>query len=178
MLTSTSDQLARPGAFWSLPQSPEPERAGVRTAILGSLWTIADYHPVSPSRSAWVQRSIWRNMLQINRINRLIQTNINNLAGVPSIIYGMLGLAIFVRAWNRFTSGAIFGFVDPTTANGRTIISGRSDPGLAGPAVDHHQRPGSDQSSSEFAAAGQLWDGRHRGRRSGIMCCPSAILVS
>jgi phosphate transport system permease protein len=56
--------------------------------------------------------------------NRLIQTNISNLAGVPSIIYGMLGLAIFVRMMESLTSGRLFGLVsDPTTANGRTIIS-------------------------------------------------------
>ena len=55
-------------------------------------------------------------------LNRLIQTNINNLAGVPSIIYGMLGLAIFVRMMEFITSGAFMGGGD-TTANGRTIIS-------------------------------------------------------
>jgi phosphate transport system permease protein len=61
----------------------------------------------------------------------LIQTNINNLAGVPSIIYGMLGLAIFVRALEFFTSGAAFGLVeDATTANGRTIISAGMTLGL------------------------------------------------
>jgi phosphate transport system permease protein len=58
-----------------------------------------------------------------NRLNRLIQTNINNLAGVPSIIYGMLGLAIFVRALEAFSSGALFGVGAGTTANGRTIIA-------------------------------------------------------
>jgi phosphate transport system permease protein len=42
---------------------------------------------------------------------------------VPSIIYGMLGLAIFVRMMEPITSGAVFGAVDPTTANGRTILS-------------------------------------------------------
>ncbi|MDE2858256.1 MAG: ABC transporter permease subunit [Chloroflexota bacterium] len=41
-------------------------------------------------------------------INRLIETNVRNLAGVPSIIYGMLGLAIFVRALAPVTSGLIF----------------------------------------------------------------------
>jgi phosphate transport system permease protein len=58
-----------------------------------------------------------------NSLNRLIQTNINNLAGVPSIVYGILGLAIFVRALERLTSGEIFGLVDPTTANGRTVLA-------------------------------------------------------
>ena len=42
---------------------------------------------------------------------------------MPSIIYGMLGLAIFVRELEPLTSGAIFGLTDPTTANGRTILS-------------------------------------------------------
>jgi len=42
---------------------------------------------------------------------------------VPSIIYGILGLAIFVRILEPFTSGAIFGLSDPTTANGRTLMS-------------------------------------------------------
>ncbi|HUM36495.1 MAG TPA: ABC transporter permease subunit, partial [Anaerolineae bacterium] len=51
------------------------------------------------------------------------QTNINNLAGVPSIIYGMLGLAIFVRGLEPFTSGTLLGVADPTTANGRTVLS-------------------------------------------------------
>ena len=58
-----------------------------------------------------------------NWINRLIKTNITNLAGVPSIIYGMLGLAIFVRVLQPLTSGAMFGVGDPATANGRTILS-------------------------------------------------------
>jgi phosphate transport system permease protein len=50
----------------------------------------------------------------------LIQTNINNLAGVPSIVYGMLGLAVFVRTFEAFTSGATFGVTD---SNGRTVLS-------------------------------------------------------
>ncbi len=54
------------------------------------------------------------------RLNRIIQTNINNLAGVPSIIYGMLGLSIFVRALNVITSGRIVGL---DSDNGRTILA-------------------------------------------------------
>ena len=42
---------------------------------------------------------------------------------MPSIIYGMLGLAIFVRAMEPLTSGTLLGTADPTTANGRTILS-------------------------------------------------------
>lgn len=105
------------------PQSSDPLQAGVRTAILGSLWTIAITilfaFPVGVGAAIYLEEYAGDHW-----INRVIQTNINNLAGVPSIIYGILGLAIFVRVLEPFTSGAFFGAIDdPTTANGRTIIS-------------------------------------------------------
>jgi len=104
------------------PQSPDPERAGVRTAILGSLWTISITilfsFPMGVGAAIYLEEYATDTPL-----NRLIQTNINNLAGVPSIIYGMLGLAIFVRVLEKITSGALFGVVDQTTANGRTVLS-------------------------------------------------------
>jgi len=117
-------------SFISTPQSPDPERAGVRTAILGSLWTIAITilfaFPLGVGAAIYLEEYAGD-----SPINRVIQTNINNLAGVPSIIYGMLGLAIFVRALEPFTSGAAFGLVeDATTANGRTIISAGMTLGL------------------------------------------------
>jgi len=103
-------------------QSSHPEIAGVRTAILGSVWTISIAIffslPVGVAAAVYLQEYAADNF-----INRIIQTNINNLAGVPSIIYGILGLAIFVRAFAAFTSGIAFGAADPSTANGRTIIS-------------------------------------------------------
>jgi phosphate transport system permease protein len=103
-------------------QSSHPEIAGVRTAIFGSLWTISIAiffsPPVGVAAAVYLQEYARDNFL-----NRIIQTNINNLAGVPSIIYGILGLAIFVRAFGVFTSGIAFGAADPSTANGRTIIS-------------------------------------------------------
>ncbi len=110
-------------SFITSPQSSEPELAGVRTAIIGSLWviiiTIAFSFPIGVGAAIYLEE-----YAQANRINNTIQTNINNLAGVPSIIYGMLGLAIFVRVLEQFTSGAVFGVIDDaTTANGRTIIS-------------------------------------------------------
>ncbi|MBN2146044.1 MAG: phosphate ABC transporter permease PstA [Anaerolineales bacterium] len=109
--------------FLSSSQSSDPLKAGVRTAILGSLWTIAITilvaFPLGVGAAIYLEEYAANNWL-----NRVIQTNINNLAGVPSIIYGMLGLAVFVRTLVQFTSGAVFGVVDPaTTANGRTILS-------------------------------------------------------
>ena len=108
--------------FVSSPQSSDPEKAGVRTAILGSLWiiviTIVFAWPLGVGAAIYLEEyaaDTW--------LNRLIRTNINNLAGVPSIIYGMLGLAIFVRALEPLSSGAVLGLTDPTTANGRTVFS-------------------------------------------------------
>jgi phosphate transport system permease protein len=108
--------------FVATPQSSEAEQAGVRTAILGSLWTIfitiVFAFPLGVGAAIYLEE-----YATDNAINRIIRTNINNLAGVPSIIYGMLGLAIFVRALEPLTSGKLSGLVDPTTANGRTILS-------------------------------------------------------
>ena len=116
-------------SFLVTPQSPNPEHAGVRTAILGSLWTIAI--TILFSFPLGVGAAIYLEEYAADTpLNRLIQTNINNLAGVPSIIYGMLGLAIFVRALEHITSGAVFGVVDPTTANGRTVLSAGMTLGL------------------------------------------------
>ncbi len=108
--------------FLSQPQSNKPDLAGIRPAILGSLMTIlitiAVAFPVGISAAIYLEE-----YAEDNLFNRVIQTNIANLSGVPSIIYGLLGLAIFVRALNPLTSGAAFGLADPATANGRTILS-------------------------------------------------------
>jgi phosphate transport system permease protein len=107
-------------AFLTSPMSSRAEFAGVRTALLGSIWlvgiAIAFALPVGVGASVYLQEYASKKSL----VNKIIQTNINNLAGVPSIVYGMLGLAIFVRAMEVLTSGAMFGVTD---SNGRTILS-------------------------------------------------------
>jgi phosphate transport system permease protein len=108
--------------FVTSPQSSDVLIAGVRTALLGTLLiiaiTIVIALPIGIGAAIYLEE-----YASDNWVNRAFQTNINNLAGVPSIIYGILGLAIFVRAMEPITSGAIFGYTDPTTANGRTILS-------------------------------------------------------
>jgi phosphate transport system permease protein len=108
--------------FVTRPQTSEPLTAGVRTAILGSLWTILFTillaFPIGVGAAIYLEEYASENWF-----NRIIQTNINNLAGVPSIVYGILGLAIFVRALEAFTSGKMFGIVNLTSANGRTVLS-------------------------------------------------------
>jgi phosphate transport system permease protein len=108
--------------FITSPQSSRPEYAGVRTAILGSLWvvfiTLIFSVPVGIGAAIYLEE-----YGSGGRMDQFIENNINNLAGVPSIIYGMLGLAVFVRAMEPLTSGSLFGLADPTTANGRTILA-------------------------------------------------------
>ncbi|MGH2524723.1 MAG: phosphate ABC transporter permease PstA, partial [Anaerolineales bacterium] len=105
--------------FLNSPMSSRAELAGVRTALLGSLWmigvTILMAFPVGVGAAVYLEE-----YAADNRLNRIIQTNINNLAGVPSIVYGILGLAIFVRGLEPLTSGAVFGVTD---SNGRTILA-------------------------------------------------------
>ncbi len=105
--------------FLVSPMSSKAEFAGVRTAVLGSLWlvgiAIAFALPIGTGAAVYLQEYAPKNWL-----TSIIQTNINNLAGVPSIVYGMLGLAVFVRWLEPFTSGSMFGITD---TNGRTILS-------------------------------------------------------
>jgi phosphate transport system permease protein len=108
--------------FLTTPQSSTPEVAGIRTAILGSAWlvliTILFAVPVGVGAAIYLVE-----YAKPTRLNDFIQTNINNLAGVPSIIYGMLGLAIFVRVLEPFTSGAMFTTGVPPSDNGRTVVA-------------------------------------------------------
>ncbi|MBI3170901.1 MAG: phosphate ABC transporter permease PstA [Chloroflexi bacterium] len=105
--------------FLVTPMSSKAEFAGVRTAILGSLWmvglAILFALPIGTGAAIYLQEYAPKGWF-----TSLIQTNINNLAGVPSIVYGMLGLAVFVRTLEAFTSGSMFGVTD---SNGRTVLS-------------------------------------------------------
>lgn len=106
-------------SFLTSPMSSRAEFAGARTAILGSLWLVGIAVlfalPIGVGAAVYLQEYASKNIF-----TRIIQTNINNLAGVPSIVYGMLGLALFVRVLEPITSGSIFGVTD---SNGRTILA-------------------------------------------------------
>ncbi len=112
--------------FITNPGSSDPTQAGIRTALLGSLWVIAITilfaFPIGVGAALYLEE-----YAADTPLNRLIETNIRNLAGVPSIIYGLLGLAIFVRTLSALTSGAWFGITD---SNGRTILSAGLTMGL------------------------------------------------
>ncbi len=108
--------------FVTRPQTSEAFTAGIRTAILGTLWTmlftILVGFPIGVGAAIYLEE-----YASDNWFNRFVRININNLAGVPSIVYGILGLALFVRALEPITSGSVFGVTDPTTANGRTVLA-------------------------------------------------------
>lgn len=73
-----------------------PERAGIKSALIGSLWmmglTALFSVPIGVGAAVYLEEYAERGWFL-----RLVQTNIANLAGVPSVIYGILGLGLFVR---------------------------------------------------------------------------------
>ncbi len=72
-----------------------PEKAGILAALAGSIWIISltalFSFPLGVSAAIYLEE-----YAEKNRINQLINLNIANLAGVPSIVYGILGLGFFV----------------------------------------------------------------------------------
>jgi len=84
--------------------SVSPNRAGIYAALLGSLWllgiTAVVSVPLGVGAAVYLEEYAPDNWL-----TRLIEVNISNLAGVPSIIYGLLGLGIFVNLLGVVTGG-------------------------------------------------------------------------
>ena len=76
--------------------SRKAEQAGLRSSALGSAWvlgtTVVVALPVAVGTAIWIEEFAPR-----NKLTTFVKLNLANLAGVPSIIYGVLGLAIFVR---------------------------------------------------------------------------------
>jgi phosphate transport system permease protein len=73
-----------------------PERAGIWAALLGTIWIMAVTAPVSFILG--VGTAIYlEEYAKKNAFTKFVQVNIANLAGVPSIVFGLLGLTIFVR---------------------------------------------------------------------------------
>jgi len=81
--------------FTSLP-SRKPEKAGIYTAMLGTIWilglTAIIAFPLGVASAIYLEEYGKK-----DRLNKILEINISNLAGVPSIIYGLLGLEVFVR---------------------------------------------------------------------------------
>ncbi|KGR81559.1 phosphate ABC transporter permease [Lysinibacillus odysseyi 34hs-1 = NBRC 100172] len=86
-----------------------PAKAGIKAALIGSLWLMAVVAPVSIILG--VSTAIYlEEYAKKNKINDFIRMNIANLAGVPSIVFGLLGLTIFVRMMDLGKSILAAGF--------------------------------------------------------------------
>jgi phosphate transport system permease protein len=76
--------------------STNAERAGIMGALLGTLWLMVVVAPVTMFLG--IGTAIYlEEYAKKGRLQSFIQTNISNLAGVPSIVFGILGLTVFVR---------------------------------------------------------------------------------
>jgi phosphate transport system permease protein len=86
----------------SFPSS-RPEKAGILPGLVGTLWVLAITallaFPIGVGAAVYLEEYSHQ-----SRLNNLIQTNISNLAGVPSIVYGLLGLGVFVRLFQMGSS--------------------------------------------------------------------------
>jgi len=97
--------------------SRKPEKAGFKAALWGTLWVIGLTTiltvPIGVAGAIYLEEFSSR-----GRFHKLVELLIANLAGVPSILYGMLGLIAFVRMFQETT--------DPTTFLGIQVPFGRS----------------------------------------------------
>lgn len=82
--------------FLSSFASRNPEKAGVLSALMGSLWVIGITAPVAFILGIGTALYL-EEYASKGWFTNLIQVNINNLAGVPSIVFGILGLGLFVK---------------------------------------------------------------------------------
>lgn len=111
MLTVLLIDIAVEGYSWVRPElfenyhSRKPENAGMKSAIAGSLIVIGltgiFSFPVGVGAAIYLEEYALK-----NKLTDFINLNINNLAGVPSIVYGMLGLVVFGRMFGIFREGS------------------------------------------------------------------------
>ncbi|HZX22068.1 MAG TPA: phosphate ABC transporter permease PstA [Woeseiaceae bacterium] len=89
-------QLRFNTALFTNGDSRDPELAGIRGALMGSFYmllvTVALAFPIGVAAAVYLEEFAPR-----NRWTDLIEVNINNLAAVPSIVFGLLGLAVFIN---------------------------------------------------------------------------------
>jgi phosphate transport system permease protein len=94
--------------FFTAGDSRDPELAGIRGAAVGSFYTllvtVALSFPIGVAAAIYLEEFAPR-----NRLTDVIEVNINNLAAVPSIVFGLLGLAVFLNFLGLPRSAPIVG---------------------------------------------------------------------
>ena len=107
--------------FFTQGDSREPEQAGVWGAVVGTLYTLAMTlllsFPIAVAAAIYLEEFARR-----NRWTDLIEVNINNLAAVPSIVFGLLGLAVFLNIFGMPRSAPLVGGLVLTLLTLPTII--------------------------------------------------------
>ncbi len=98
--------------FFTSPLSSNPDKAGISQALWGTLMicvvVVVVAFPLGVATAVYLEE-----YAPAGRLTRIITVNIRNLAGVPSIVYGLLGLAVFVGFFRATGAG-----------NGRNVIAG------------------------------------------------------
>jgi len=107
--------------FFTAGDSREPELAGIRGAVMGSLYTLlvtlALSFPIGIAAAVYLEE-----VAPTNRWTDFIEVNINNLAAVPSIVFGLLGLAMFINFFGMPRSVPLVGGLVLTLMTLPTII--------------------------------------------------------
>ncbi|HVY83441.1 MAG TPA: phosphate ABC transporter permease PstA [Steroidobacteraceae bacterium] len=107
--------------FFTHGDSREPEQAGVWGAVVGSAFTLvltlALSFPIGVAAAIYLEEFAHK-----NRWTDLIEVNINNLAAVPSIVFGLLGLAVFIGFFGLPRSSPLVGALVLTLLTLPTII--------------------------------------------------------
>jgi phosphate transport system permease protein len=108
-------------AFLSNGDSRDPEQSGVRGALIGSMLTLFITlllsFPIGVGAAVYLEE-----FAQRNRLTDIIEVNINNLAAVPSIVFGLLGLAVFINFFGLPRSAPLVGGLVLTLLTLPTII--------------------------------------------------------
>ena len=108
-------------SFFSNGDSRDPEQAGVRGALVGSMLTLFITlllsFPIGVGAAVYLEEFAPR-----NRLTDVIEVNINNLAAVPSIVFGLLGLAVFIGFFGLPRSAPLVGGLVLTLLTLPTII--------------------------------------------------------
>ena len=107
--------------FFTAGDSREPELAGIRGAVVGSFYTLVITlilsFPIGVAAAVYLEEFAPR-----NRWTDFIEVNINNLAAVPSIVFGLLGLAVFLNFFGLPRSAPLVGGLVLTLMTLPTII--------------------------------------------------------
>ena len=108
-------------AFFTNGDSREPEQAGVWGAVVGTFFTLMVTlflsFPIGVAAAVYLEE-----FAPSNRITDFIEVNINNLAAVPSIVFGLLGLAVFIQLFGLPRSAPLVGGLVLTLMTLPTII--------------------------------------------------------